>query len=360
MTRTLRRSTLAALVALLLALAACSAPSDGTAAADEGDDGADAESEAASDHDEDAPGDGEYAELDLNAQPGEDWEPRDPRLEPAPEGDHHELEIRATEFEKEVAPGVTQQVWAYDDMVPGPVIRGTVGDTFEITFINDGTMGHSIDFHASKVAPNEEMRTIQPGEELTYEFEAKHAGIFMYHCGTAPVLYHTGQGQHGAVIIDPPDLEPVDHEYWFVQHEYYFGEEGAEQDYDKMVDRDWDAVVFNGYPNQYAHAPIDDVEPGERVRVWLQNNGPSGSSSFHVIGTIFDTVFKEGSYRLQPDEPTQGGAQVLDVPASTGGFVEFTFDTDGIYPFVDHEFADKAQGALGIFEVGDVDDDADQ
>ncbi|QBI19830.1 hypothetical protein ER308_09855 [Egibacter rhizosphaerae] len=368
---------LAALAAIVLLAAACATTEDSGVAeggpedldlpdtanneggADEGaDEPADPEL-AANEGDEADEDGGDYVELDPNAAPGHDFEARDPRLDPAPEGDHHEMEIRATEMEQEVAPGVTQRVWGYNDQVPGPVIRGSVGDTFEITFINDGEMGHSIDFHASKVAPNEEMRTIQPGEELTYEFEAQHAGIFMYHCGTEPVLQHTAQGQHGAVIVDPPDLEPVDHEFWLVQHEYYFGEQGGIQDYDKMVDRDWDAVVFNGYPAQYAHEPIDDVEPGERVRVWLQNNGPSASSSFHVIGTIFDTVFKEGSYQLRPDEETEGGAQVLGLQASQGGFAEFTFDTDGVYPFVDHEFADMAQGAVGVFEVGDVDADED-
>ena len=71
-------------------------------------------------------------------------------------------------------------------------------------------MGHSIDFHASKVAWNDEMRTIQPGESLVYQFEADYAGAFMYHCGTAPALHHIGNGMYGAIIIDPPNLAPVD------------------------------------------------------------------------------------------------------------------------------------------------------
>jgi nitrite reductase (NO-forming) len=292
-------------------------------------------------------------EFDPTQAPSEDWEPRDPRLDPAPDGDLHEFTIRASHVEKTIAPGITQQVWTYDDDVPGPTIRGKVGDTFRITLINDGEMGHSIDFHSSKVAPNVEMRTIERGEELIYEFTATHAGVFMYHCGTDPVLQHTGMGQHGAIIIDPPDLAEVDHEYWFVQHEWYAGGHG--EALEKMKAEAWDAVVFNGYPHQYVHAPIEDVQPGETVRVWVQNNGPSENSSFHVIGTIFDTVFKEGAYRLHPDSDAPGGAQVLDLLPSTGGFVEFTFDTDGIYPFVNHKFANLPKGAVGMFIVGDVD-----
>ena len=295
-------------------------------------------------------------EVDLAGEPSDEWEPRDPRLEPAPEGDVHEYEIRVSHMTMELAPGVVQQVWAYNEQIPGPTLRGKVGDTFRITFINDGDMPHSIDFHASKVAPNVEMRSIEPGEELVYEFEAKHAGVYMYHCGSDPVLQHTGIGKHGAVIIDPPDLDPVDHEFYLVQHDVYFGTLG--QAHDKMLAEDWDAVVFNGYPFQYVHAPIEGVEPDDRVRMWVMNNGPSENSSFHVIGTIFDTVYKEGSFRLHPDRDAPGGAQALDLQASQGGFVEFTFDTDGFYPFVTHEFVNVPKGAVGAFLVGDVDADA--
>ncbi len=293
------------------------------------------------------------AAWDPDLAPPDDWEPRDARLAPAPASNLHEITIRASEVEKNIAPGVTQQVWTYDDLLPGPTLRGKVGDTFRITLINDGSIGHSIDFHSSKVAPNVEMRTIQRGEELIYEFEAKHAGVYMYHCGTSPVLQHTGMGQHGTMIIDPPDLEPVDHEFWIVQHELYMGNLG--EAHSKMQAEAWDAVVFNGYPNQYVHAPLEGVQPGERVRMWVMNNGPSENSSFHVIGTIFDTVYKEGSYRLHRDVHDPGGAQVLDLQPSSGGFVEFTFDTDGVYPFVTHKFANVPKGAVGLFLVGDVD-----
>jgi len=292
---------------------------------------------------------------DPGAAPPDGLEARDPRLPPAPDQDVHELTIRATQIEGEVAPGVTQELWTFGDLVPGPTLRGKVGDVFRITFVNDGEMGHSIDFHASKVDPGTEMRTIQPGESLVYEFEAKHAGIWMYHCGSDPVLHHTGNGQYGALIVDPPDLPEVDHEYVFVQSEFYLGPEGEPGSLAKMLNEDWDIVAFNGYANAYVHDPITEVEPDERVRVWLLNAGPSENSSFHVIGSIFDTVYKEGAYRLHPDRDAPGGAQALDLQPAQGGFVEFTFDTDGFYPFVTHKFANVPKGAVGVFLVGDID-----
>lgn len=296
------------------------------------------------------------AVIDPNAAPADDWEAADPVLPAAPTGTVHEIAIDATEVPIEVAPGVTQLMWTFGGQVPGPTLRGKVGDTFRITLTNKGELGHSIDFHASKVAWNDEMRTIAQGESLVYEFTADHAGAFMYHCGTAPALHHIGNGMFGVIIVDPPMLEPVAEEFIVVQSELYLGPEGQPGDLTKMLAEDWDAVVFNGYHNQYKHRPIH-VEANQRYRVWVVDDGPSENSAFHIVGTVFDTVWKEGAYLLRPDE-TRGGSQVLDLQPAQGGFVEFTFAEDGLYPFVTHKFANASKGALGFFAVGDADTSA--
>lgn len=293
---------------------------------------------------------GTGAEIDFAAAPAADWQPFDPVLAPAPGGTNHEIAMSMEETVIEVAPGVTQELWTFNQQFPGPILRGKVGDTFTVTLTNNGEIGHSLDFHASKVAMNDEMRTLQPGESLVYQFEAKHAGAFMYHCGTAPTLHHIGNGMHGALIIDPPDLAPVDKEFVFVQSELYTGPEGQPGDLTKMQNEAWDAVVFNGYVNQYAHAPIK-TEVDERIRVWVIDNGPSENSSFHIVGTIFDTVYKEGTRLLQPDG-RQGGSQALDLQPAQGGYVEFTFDEPGMYVGVTHKFANVGKGAQIVFLAG--------
>lgn len=297
------------------------------------------------------------AKIDFAAKPGPDFTPRDPKAPPPAPGTLHEMTIEAAEQVIEVAPGVTQEMWTFNvagqtPTVPGPILRGKLGDTFRVTLVNKGKVDHSIDFHASMVAWNDEMRSIHPGESLVYEFTANHAGAFMYHCGTAPALHHIGNGMYGAIIIDPPDLPPVDHEFVLVQSELYTGPEGKPGDLNKMVDNDWDAVVFNGYVNQYLHKPIR-VEPGQRVRTWVIDDGPSENSAFHIVGTIFDTVWKEGSYLLRPDQ-RRGGSQVLDLQPAQGGFVEFTFAENGLYPIVTHKFSNVGKGALGLFQAGEV------
>ncbi|MCD9625568.1 multicopper oxidase domain-containing protein [Rhabdothermincola salaria] len=293
------------------------------------------------------------ASIDFSATTPVEFTPYDPNLAPAPGGTEHTITMRATETVMEVAPGVTQELWTFDDQVPGPMLRGKVGDLFTVTLVNDGEIGHSIDFHSSKVAWNDEMRTIAPGESLVYQYRAEYAGIFMYHCGTAPALHHIGNGMFGAIVIDPPNLPAVDHELVMVQSEFYLGPDGEPGSLAKMQDDAWDAVVFNGYVNQYLDHPIA-VEADQRIRVWVLDAGPSENSSFHVVGLIFDTVFKEGAYLLQPGNPTQGGSQALDLQPAQGGFVEFTLAEDGLYPFVTHKFSNVGKGAIGLFNAGGV------
>ncbi len=292
------------------------------------------------------------AKIDSAATPAPGWAPYDPKLAPAPGGTVHEVDMHAIEKEIEVAPGVTQLMWTFDGKVPGTILRGRIGDLFNVKLTNDGSLGHSIDFHASRVAWSDEMRTIAPGESLVYQFKADFAGAYMYHCGTAPALHHIGNGMYGVIIIDPPELAPVDHEFVFVQSELYLGDNGKEGDLTKMLSQQDDAVVFNGYYNQYKFAPIR-VEPGERVRAWVIDDGPSENSAFHIVGTIFDTVWKEGTYLLRPDA-RRGGSQVLDLQPAQGGFVEFSFAETGFYPIVTHKFANASRGALGLFQAGDA------
>jgi nitrite reductase (NO-forming) len=290
-------------------------------------------------------------DVDLMKEPAASFEARDAALPPAASGTTHEYTFTVREGMREVAPGVKQTLWTYDGMAPGPTLRGKVGDTFVITLVNDGTIGHSIDFHAGSLAPNEPMRTIQPGERLTYTFTATRSGIWLYHCSTMPMSLHLANGMFGAVVIDPPGLAPVDDEFVLVQSEYYLGPQGGVADAARIATEDPDLVVFNGYADQYAYRPIE-VRAGERVRIWVLDAGPNRPSSFHVVGGQFDTVFAEGDYLLKNGGSTgTGGAQALALQPAQGGFVELVFPEAGDYPFVSHIFSDAEKGAKGVFHV---------
>nr|WP_246422490.1 multicopper oxidase domain-containing protein [Nocardiopsis mwathae] len=239
-------------------------------------------------------------------------------------------------------------MWTFGGTAPGPTLRGKVGDVFEVTLVNDAEMGHGIDFHAGALAPDEPMRTIGPGERLVYRFTAERAGAWLYHCSTPSMLQHIGNGMYGAVIIDPPDLEQADREYVLVSSQLYLGEPGSEGQVAKMREGRPDAWVFNGGAGQYAAAPLA-ARAEERVRFWVVAAGPSDGIAFHIVGTVFDSVYKEGAHLVRPDDP--GGAQVLDLAAAQGGYVEAVFPEPGHYALVDHDMRRAEAGAHGIVKV---------
>ena len=282
--------------------------------------------------------------------------PIDPVLAPLTDERVHKVTLTVTEVELEVAPGVRQRRWTYNGQVPGPTLHGRVGDVFEITLVNDGSMGHSIDFHAGALAPDRPMRTIPPGESLTYRFTATKSGIWMYHCSTMPMSAHIAAGMHGAVIIEPADLPRVDRSYVLVQSEAYVDGDGRsalrEVDADAVAAEQPDAVVFNGIANQYDHQPLR-AKVGERVRFWVLDAGPNRATSVHIVGAQFDTVYAEGAYLLGgPGAPeSDGGSQALALQPAQGGFVETTFREAGHYPLVSHIMIDAERGAHAVVRV---------
>ena len=281
----------------------------------------------------------------------------DPALAPAGASTAvHEHTFTVTEQVMHVGAGVTQMRMTFNAGVPGPILRGRVGDVFRITLVNKGSMSHSIDFHAGVLPPDDVMRSINPGESLVYEFTAQRAGIWLYHCSTAPMSVHLASGMHGAVIIDPPNLTAVDREYVVVQSEIYLGPEGGQTDAAKVAAKTPDLFAFNGIAFQYRDRPFT-ARPGERVRFWVLDAGPSEPMSFHAVGLQFDQVFFEGAWTLGgPDRigaAWSGGSQALGLHPAQGGFVECVPPAAGTYTVVSHSFADMEKGAMGHLVVAD-------
>ena len=309
--------------------------------------------------------------IDMSAAPGSGYKYRDPNI-PAPNTAEQvngktvrKVTLEVEEVDREVAPGVTVHMWTFNGQNMAPILRGKVGDIFEITLVNNGTMGHSLDFHAGMVSPDNTMKTIAPGERLVYRFEAKAAGIWLYHCGTAPLSLHMTQGMYGAVIIDPADLDPVDHEYVMVQGEAYLHDTGkTASDGNKLAENSPELIaagtptltMFNGHATQYKAKPLQ-VKKGERIRVWVMAAGPNHGTSFHVVGSQFDTVYKEGGYLMRRGVDAfgsrDGHSQALDLAPAQGGFVEMQFLESGTYMFVNHSFSEMERGAAGKIVVTD-------
>ena len=77
-------------------------------------------------------------------------------------------------------------------------------------------------------------------------------------------------------------------------------------------------------------------------------------SSFHIVGTIFDTVIKEG-VRLEAGNEGNWGSQAVDLSPAQGAIVEISPNEDGLYPIVTHAFNFVGRGALGLMQAGDGD-----
>jgi nitrite reductase (NO-forming) len=306
-------------------------------------------------------------EADPDAPPYEYRDPRAPKrgegdgftLTPggAPDGgDLIDVEMVVEEKQATVAEGFVQQIWTFNGTMPGPVIRTQVGDTVRVHLVNpaEATVSHSVDFHASQVAWNDEMRSIAPGEELIYEFTTDYAGVWMYHCGTDPVLHHIANGMFGMVIVEPEGgLPPMENEFFIVQHEWYLGPQGEVSSYAKanQAAPAPDFVMFNGAAFQYKDNPIE-IPTGEEVRLFVLDVGPSIDSSFHVVGTIFDDVIKEGLHLARGNDGNWG-SQAVDLAPAQGAVIELKAAEDGLYPMVTHAFNFPGRGAVGLLQAGD-------
>lgn len=258
------------------------------------------------------------------------------------------VSLDMTEKKVEIAPGKIVTVWTFGDQVPGPVIRVRVGDLVQVTIRNKAKIPHSIDLHAARIAPNRAFRDVAPGDSFSFEFTATSPGVFMYHCGTAPVVHHIANGMYGMIIVEPKGgLPRVDRELAFVQSEFYVGTTpGATADDVKLMANAPDVVAFNGYAGQYKETPIV-VNRGERIRAFVLAAGPNTWSAFHVVGTIFDKAWIDGIY---PENLSRGN-QTLNLSASQGAVAEFSLDEEGVYPFVTHDFTNATKGAVGLLRT---------
>lgn len=264
------------------------------------------------------------------------------------------LEVR--EVIKQLADGVSYSFWTFGGDVPGKFIRIREGDVVEFHLSNhqSNKLPHNIDLHAvTGPGGGAASSFTAPGHSSQFTFTALNPGLFVYHCATAPVPMHVGNGMYGLILVEPKDgLPPVDREYYVMQGEFYttgrFGEEGLQSfDQNKALDERPPYVVFNGAVGSLVGDLALQSSVGERVRLYVGNGGPNLTSSFHVIGEIFDNVYPEGS-----TAPSQHNVQTTTVPAGGAAIVEFKVDVPGTFILVDHALSRAFnKGALGMIKV---------
>ncbi len=282
-----------------------------------------------------------------------------PPFVPAPVGDRPAKKLIVNmEILEEVGTmtdGVEYVYWTFGGSVPGSFIRTRVGDEVEFTLSNhpDNKLPHNIDLHAvTGPGGGATSSFVAPGHEKVFSFKTLNPGLYVYHCATAPVGMHIANGMYGLILVEPAGgLPPVDKEYYIMQGDFYTkGENGAPGlqpfDMQKAVDEDADYVVFNGKVGALTGDGAITANVGETVRLYVGNGGPNLTSSFHVIGEIFDNVHVEGGSMINKD------VQTTSIPAGGAAIVDFKVDVPGTFILVDHAiFRAFNKGALGMLKV---------
>jgi nitrite reductase (NO-forming) len=272
----------------------------------------------------------------------------------------HEIEMTTTERTAEVEPGVTFDYMTFDDRIPGPMVRVRRGDTVNVTLHSEesNSMPHNIDFHAVYgPGGGANDTTISPGESATIEFTAMYPGVHVYHCAVPNMDHHISAGMYGAILVEPEDgLPEVDRELYLGQNEIYTtgdpGEEGHHEfDYDSMMAEEPTYVCLNGeaygFTPSGAYDPIT-VEKGERVRIFYSNGGPNLTSSWHGIGNVWETFYRDGDLVSDPDR------YVETAPVVPGSVAAAEIDTPvpGPIKVVDHALSRVVRkGMLGVIQV---------
>jgi len=301
-----------------------------------------------------------------------------------------EVYLKSNAKNVEIKPGVIYQYWTFNDDVPGPFIRVRVGDVLEVHHTNSDASGmpHNIDFHAvTGPGGGAPVTTVVQGEERVAWFKMLHPGLFVYHCAAPPVMDHIANGMYGLILVEPKEgLSKVDHEFYIMQHEVYgrFKEkpqdsqtkEEQKQD-DFWVDESTSGghahsdqtqkeergelifshqdgldehpkyIFFNGKYGKHMGEGKLKAKVGDTVRIFFGNAGPNLISSFHVIGEIFDNVYREGDLVSKPSH----SIQTTLVPAGGSTIVEFGLEVPGTYTFVDHAIFRVEKGAVGYLEA---------
>lgn len=265
------------------------------------------------------------------------------------------IDLEIIEKTMEIAEGVEYTFWTFGGSVPGSFMRVREGDLIEFHLKNhpDNKLPHNIDLHAVNGPGGGATSTFTaPGHETTFSFTALNPGCYVYHCATAPVGMHIGNGMYGLILVEPEGgLPEVDHEFYVMQGEFYtkgnFGDAGHHPfSMEKALREQADYVLFNGSMGAITEEHALKAKVGDKIRIYVGNGGPNYVSSFHIIGEIFDNVRVEGGDLLNHN------VQTTLIPSGGAAVVEFKVEAPGNYILVDHSiFRAFNKGALGILSV---------
>jgi nitrite reductase (NO-forming) len=270
--------------------------------------------------------------------------------------EHLKVNLETTEVVGHLMDGSTYKYWTFNSKVPGPFIRIRVGDTVEVNLANgaDSHMIHSVDFHAV-TGPGGGAAVTQaaPGNSKSFVFKALNPGLYVYHCATPMVAQHISNGMYGMILVEPEGgLPKVDREFYVMQGELYTAQKhgtAGENEFslEKLLAEQPEHLVFNGNHDALTKTHRMEAKVGETVRIFFGVGGPNATSSFHVIGEVFDRVYSMGDLTSAPLR----NVQTTTVAPGGATMVEFKVEVPGRYVLVDHALSRMEKGLAGFLYV---------
>jgi FtsP/CotA-like multicopper oxidase with cupredoxin domain len=247
-----------------------------------------------------------------------------------------EFHLVAEPVAREIAPGMTANLWGYNGQSPGPTIEVVEGDRVRIFVTNKLPEHTSVHWHGQRLPNGMDGVTgltqpgIPPGKTFVYEFVAKHAGTFMYH-PHADEMAQMAMGMMGFWVTHPrdPKQHAVDRDFVFLLNAYDIDPGSYTPKINTMTD-------FNLWTfNSRAFPGIDPmvVRKDDRVRIRVGNLTMT-NHPVHLHGHTFKVTGTDGGW-VRP--AARWPEVTTDIAVGQMRAIEFVADEPGDWSFHCHK-----------------------
>jgi FtsP/CotA-like multicopper oxidase with cupredoxin domain len=251
-------------------------------------------------------------------------------------GGWKEFHLVAEPVKREIAPGMTANLWGYNGQSPGPTIECVEGDKVRIFVTNKLPEHTTIHWHGV-LLPNGmdgvgglTQPQIPAGKTYVYEFVMKHSGTFMYH-PHADEMVQMAMGMMGFIVVHPkdPNLYRVDRDFVFLINAFDIDPGSYTPKVNTMLDFNlwcWNSRVFPG---------IDPlvVRKDDRVRIRMGNLTMT-NHPIHIHGHNFSVTCTDGGW---VQKSARWPETTVDMPIGALRAIEFVADAPGDWAFHCHK-----------------------
>ncbi|WP_349257932.1 copper oxidase [Candidatus Deferrimicrobium sp.] len=251
-------------------------------------------------------------------------------------GGWKEFHLIAEPVKREIAPGMTANLWGYNGQSPGPTIECVEGDKVRIFVTNKLSEHTTIHWHGV-LLPNGmdgvgglNQPHIPAGKTWVYEFVMKHSGTFMYH-PHADEMVQMAMGMMGFIVVHPkdPNRYRVDRDFVFLINAFDIDPGSYTPKVNTMLEFNlwcWNSRVFPGID------PIV-VRKDDRVRIRMGNLTMT-NHPIHIHGHNFSVTCTDGGWVRKS---ARWPETTVDMPIGALRAIEFVADAPGDWAFHCHK-----------------------